>query len=232
MIIAIHQPNFFPWLGYFNKISRADRFVFLDHVQFPRKGAGTWVNRVKILIQGKEAWITVPVARKDMGLAAINDVTISSDPKWRKKIINSIDFNYKKAGYYDEVRDFLIGLINESSDKLSIYNCRNILAVSKLLGVDENKFVRSSDLNVPGKSTELLVNITRAVGGNAYMCGSGAKGYQQDELFEKQGLQLIYQDFKHPEYTQVNAKEFVPGLSIIDALVNAGIEGTKKMLNG
>jgi hypothetical protein len=235
MIAAIHQPNFFPWLGYFNKISRAHTFVFLDHIQLPRKGAGSWVNRVKILINGKEAWLTVPIVRKKkgQGFQLIKDTFISNEPRWREKMIKTMDLNYRKAPHYEETRDSLADLLNFPADNLSDYNQHNIIAISRLLGVPGEKFLRSSDLKVTGKSTELLVNITKAVDCDAYMCGSGAAGYQQDELFEKKGLQVIHQDFNHPGYPQVNAKEFVPGLSIVDALMNVGIEGTKKMiLNG
>lgn len=233
MITAIHQPNFFPWMGYFSKIFRAHRFVFLDHIQLPRKGAGSWVNRVKILVNGNESWLTVPIVRQKsrQGLQSINDTLISNEPRWRDKMVKTIDLNYRKAAHYDEVRDFLVGLLNFPSDNLSDYNRQSILAISKLLGAAEEKFVRSSDLNVTGQSTELLVNITKAVGGNVYMCGGGAAGYQQDELFDRGGLQVKYQDFKHPEYPQLVAKEFKPGLSIIDVLMNVGFEKTKEMLD-
>ena len=233
MIVAIHQPNFFPWMGYFSKISRADRFVFLDHVQLPRKGAGSWVNRVKILINGKEAWLTVPIVRgkTPQGLQTINATFISSaDDRWREKMVKTIDLQYKRAAHYREVRDLLVELIEYPSDNLSDYNQHNILAISRLLGMNEEKFIRSSDLNVDGQSTELLVNITKALNCDAYMCGGGAAGYQQDELFEREGFRVIYQDFKHPEYPQAGTTEFKSGLSIIDALMNTGIAGTSKML--
>jgi hypothetical protein len=230
MIVSIHQPNFFPWIGYFNKIFRADIFVLLDDVQLPRKGAGSWVNRAKILVKGEEAWITVPIVRKHHSLQLIKDTAIFNATRWRRKIIKTIDFNYRRSQYYNEFRDSLIELINYPSNNISTYNYHNILSISKSLGVDERKFVLSSNLNVTGKATQLLVNITKAVGGDAYMCGGGADGYQQDDLFEKEGIQLIYQHFDHPEYQQVKAISFIPGLSIIDALMNSGINGTKKML--
>jgi len=219
-------------MGYFSKIFRAHRFVFLDHIQLPRKGAGSWVNRVKILVNGNESWLTVPIVRQksQQGLQSINDTLISNEPRWRDKMVKTIDLNYRKASHYDEVRDFLVGLLTSPSDNLSDYNRQNILAISKMLGATEEKFVRSSDLNVTGQSTELLVNITKTVGGDVYMCGGGAAGYQQDELFGREGLKVNYQDFKHPEYPQPAAAEFKPGLSIIDVLMNAGIKKTKEML--
>lgn len=233
MIVAIHQPNFLPWLGYFNKITRAHRFVFLDHIQLPRKGAGSWVNRVKILVNGEEAWLTVPIVRQRsaQGCQVIKDTFISNEPRWRAKMLKTIDLNYKKAPHYEEIRDFLVELIDFPSENLSDYNQHSITAISGLLGIPGEKFIRSSDLDVTGQSTELLVNITRAVKGDVYMCGSGAAAYQEDELFEQAGMQVLYQDFKHPEYPQPAASGFKPGLSIIDVLTNTGIQGTKELMN-
>lgn len=231
MIVAIHQPNFFPWLGYFNKIVRCDRFVILDHVQFARQGAGSYVNRVKILVQGKPAWITVPVDRTFNGVRPINQIEIKKDADWQTKIIRTVDFNYARAPFYHEVRDFLVDLIREPADGLSTYNHRNILALSERLGVDKQKFLLSSRLDIPGSSTEMLAEITKAVGGDTYMCGGGApQHYQEDEIFEREGLALKYQDFIHPEYPQLKTEDFQPGLSIIDALMNTGFDGTRKLI--
>ncbi len=230
MIAAIHQPNFFPWLGFFNKIVRCDIFVLLDHVQFPKQGAGSYVNRVKILVQGKPAWITAPVDRTFKGVQPINRMAIKQGGNWQTKVIRTIDFNYAKAPFYHEVRDFLVDLIEGPADGLSAYNHRNILAISERLGVDRQKFILSSSLDIPGSATEMLAEVTKAVGADGYMCGSGAPlHYQQDEIFEREGLKLVYQDFHHPEYPQLKAEDFQKGLSVIDVLMNTGFEGTRKM---
>jgi hypothetical protein len=231
MIVAIHQPNFFPWLGYFNKIVCSDKFVLLDHVQYAKQGAGSYVNRVKILVQGKPVWITLPVDRTFKGVRPINQIEIKKDGKWQTKIIRTLDFNYSKATYYHEVRDFLEELIMESSSGLSTYNQRNIFALSERLGIDRKKFLLSSSLKLSGSATEMLVEITRIIGGDTYMCGSGAPlHYQNDVIFEREGLGLKYQGFVHPEYPQLRTNEFQQGLSIIDALMNTGFEGTRKLI--
>ena len=104
MICAIHQPNFSPWLGYFDKIKRCDKFVVLDDVQYQKKG-GTWSNRVAINIHGQSKWITAPINRPS-GLWNINETTFQSN-NWRDKIIKTLQANYSKAPFFKENRDFI-----------------------------------------------------------------------------------------------------------------------------
>lgn len=101
-IVAIHQPNFFPWLGYFDKIARSDTFIFLDDVQYPKTG-GVWSNRVKMLVAGEPRWVTAPITRTFHGLAKINEIEWADDQTWRVKLIKTLAANYSKAGHYREI---------------------------------------------------------------------------------------------------------------------------------
>ena len=83
-IVAIHQPNFLPWLGWFDKLARADVFVLLDHVQFPRTSRGTYVNRVKLLVGGKDAWVTAPIVRASGSAQRIDEVRLDGCALARK----------------------------------------------------------------------------------------------------------------------------------------------------
>ena len=85
-LVAIHQPNFLPWLGYFDKLARADVFVLLDDAQFPKKG-GTWVNRARLLVSGRPDWVTVPVDRSYHGTRTIIEMQIDDARPWRRKLI-------------------------------------------------------------------------------------------------------------------------------------------------
>ena len=110
-VVAIHQPNFFPWLGYFDKISRADSFLFLDNVQFPKKG-GSWSNRIKLLISGDARWITAAIDRSYSGTRQIREMHFLSQNPWRQKMFKTLEINYKPS----EVKfNDLLKAINESN---------------------------------------------------------------------------------------------------------------------
>ena len=222
-VVAIHQPNFFPWLGYFNKIASADVFIILDNVQFSKKG-GNWANRAKVLINGSAAWVTMPVVRSYTGVKSIDEMLINNEGPWRAKILNTIRASYGKAPYFDEVFPLVTGLVSNPTDSLAEYNLSAIRSLTSFLNLDASKFVLGSTLDVGGNGTDLLVAMVKAVGGNAYLSGDGAGGYLEEGKFAAVGTELIFQGYRPAEYTQVNAPTFVSGLSIIDALMNCGPE--------
>ena len=223
-IVAIHQPNFFPWLGYFDKIARSDVFVLLDNVYFPKTG-GTWGNRVKLIVSGKEQWITIPIVRSYHGQRRINEMKINNSLDWRARILKTIQLNYGSFPYFKEVIPIVETLINNPTDNLADFNITAIRTLARKLGILTDKFILGSALKIDNGGNNLLIEITKAVGGTTYMCGGGAEGYQDDVLIETSGLNLVYQDFEHPIYIQKHSKTFIPGLSIIDALFNLGMEG-------
>ena len=229
-VVAIHQPTFFPWLGYFNKIDRCDQFVVLDSVQFSKKG-GTWGNRVKLLINGEPRWVTMPVERNYHGVRNYAEMRIDNSTPWRDKLRETLRVNYRAATHFSEVFPPLEELISNSTTSLTDYNLSAILYLARALGINVSKIVMASALKAEGSGTDLLVSIAKGTGGTAYLCGGGASGYQEDEKFAAAGLNLIYQEFKHPRYEQVNSQEFVPGLSVIDALMNCGFERTAALIH-
>ena len=214
-VVAIQQPNFFPWLGYFDKIRQADVFVFLDDVDFPRTSRGTWTNRIRIAIQGRPAWIGAPISHY-RGRRRIRDVKIAAIPKWRTKLIRTLEANYARAPRFHDAMALLEPLINLNTDDLVAYNIAAIRTISRRLGLT-TQFVRQSETTAVGAATELLIALTRSVGADTYLCGGGAEGYQKDELFTEANLVLRYQKFSVRPYG--DTKRFLPGLSIIDYLM-------------
>ena len=228
---AIHQPNFFPWLGYFNKIARADVFILLDDAQYQKTG-GTWTNRVQIRAGERALWLTAPVDRSYSGTRAINEIQFSPrESDWREKMLKTIQQNYSRARHFGEIAPQLEPLLAYKTDSLCSYNVNAVLGICQLLGLPASKFRVSSSLDVNETATERLVSLSKAVGARAYMCGGGADGYQQDDKFEAAGLRLEYQNFKHPVYVQHGGGLFVPGLSIIDSLMNCGVRGVRDLLD-
>jgi len=228
-IVAIHQPNFFPWLGYFNKIARADVFIVLDNAQFPKTG-GTWMNRVRIVVNGRPAWLTMPVVRTYHGVRSVHEMQINNALPWRSRVLNAVRDSYGRAPHFKAVFGFLADVFANPTDNLAEFNLTAIRTVAEALGLNPVKLVLGNSLGVEGKSTDLLVAMVKAVGGTTYLCGGGAGDYQDDSKFPEASLELLFQQFQHPVYPQINAGMFTPGLSIIDALMNCGFEQTRALV--
>ena len=226
-LVAIHQPNFFPWLGYFDKIAKSDVFVFLDHVQFPKSGAGVWTNRVKLIRAGAPSWFTATLNRQYHGTRNINEMSFLQGNPWREKLFKTLEHEYKKHPFFPEVAQVVQPLLLNPENRVADYNIQAITAIAEAVGLKTEKLRRSSEYSVDGASNEMLCTLTRTVGGDVYLCGGGAEGYQEDAKFTAQGIGVQYQNFVHPVYPQKNQDSFVPGLSIIDMLMNQGFEKTK-----
>lgn len=224
-LVAIHQPNFFPWLGYFDKIARADIFVFLDAVNFSN---GSWTNRVKLLVGNDARWFTCPIVRRE-GLGKICDLKIDDGKPWRKKALRTLETNYASSAHYPGTIEVVEPLLRQQHVNLSAFNMAAVRALAAAVGLS-CKFIVQSELKVSGSGTDLLADIVKAVGGDSYLVGGGAGGYQDNDVFEGQGIEVIAQDFRHPEYPQLRVENFVPGLSVLDIVMNRGFDGTSALL--
>lgn len=228
-VVAIHQPNFFPWLGYFNKLARADIFIVLDNVQFPKTG-GTWMNRVRLGISGTPDWVSMPVVRAYHGVRLISEMKINNEIPWRNKLLRSVEQSYGRAPHFHMIFPFLADLIENPTDHLVEFNLKAVRALAAEVGLAKAEMALGSSLNAQGQATDLLIAMVRAVGGTTYLCGGGAQGYQEDEKFAAAGVELVYQKFEHPTYPQTNLGYFHAGLSIIDTLMNCGLQKTRALI--
>ena len=227
-LVAIHQPNFFPWLGFFDKIRRSDVFVAMDNAQFSKTG-GTWTNRIQMIVNGKPAWVTMPIVRAYHGVRSIREMRITDHPAWRAKLLRTIEQNYGRAPYFRDVFPLLEETIRNPTTDLTEYNLGAIRRFCAALGL-ATPIMLGSSLRAEGRATDLLVPMVKALGGTAYLAGGGAAGYQEDAQFQVAGIKLIFQEFQHPTYPQFNTSSFEPGLSIVDALMNCGFAETADLL--
>lgn len=230
-LVAIHQPNFFPWLGFFDKLVRADRLVLLDNVQFQKKG-GTWSNRVRIMVNGEPQWLTAPIDRAYHGVRNISEMKFA-DSDWRVRTVATIRRAYGRAPHFDEMAALIEPLVQNPDQSLASYNELALTRIAETFGVESSKFVRATNLaRVSGAGTELLASIVKAAGGTTYLSGDGAEGYQKDDAYREAGVGLRMQAFRHPTYRQTGAgsQEFHPGMSVIDVVANVGISGARELL--
>jgi len=221
-VCAIHQPNFFPWLGYFDKIRRADVFVFLDAVAYPKSGnsMGSWCNRVRLEIGGQPRWVGCAVVREH-GVQLICDVRIDDRRPWRRKLLRTLEIHYRRSPNYGRAMPVIESLIMYPEDNLARFNMRTVGTLCALLHIDA-QFRRQSELAVAGHATTLLVGLTRGVGADTYVCGGGANGYQDDAAFAGSGVRLVYQEYQPLPYGKT--ARFLPGLSVIDYLMKGPVD--------
>ena len=204
----------------------SDIFVILDHVQYQRG----FINRNKIKTSYGWEWLTVPI-NKNMNRRPICEVTISNSTDWADKILKTLRCNYSKTQFFRSYENALKLKLEKKWAYLAELNFELIAMIVEILGV-KVKIYKSSSLGLEGKATELLVNICKKFNADTYLSGPGGKLYMETDKFVKAGINVKYQDFKHPVYLQLFPQNnFLPNLSIVDLLFNCGDESLKIIKN-
>jgi len=216
-VIAIHQPNYIPWQGFFYKMLKSDIIVFLDNVQYSKNGI---INRNRIRTPNGAMWLTVPVITKHSSGQMISEVRIDRTSRWRKKHLNSLRQFYEKTPFFNDYESELEEIYDKEWDRLIDINRRTIEFIAKSLGI-EIKTINASSLDVKGDGTERLVRICRELGAGVYLSGESGKGYMEIDRFKEAGIELRFTDFRQPEYKQMYDM-FLPNLSALDILFNCG----------
>jgi len=223
MIVAAHQPNFIPWLGYFDKMRKADLFIVVDHVQLERQ---SFQNRARIKTGSGIRWITVPVfqrSRAERIMHKLIDNSRSGRFRWNRKMFLTLKYAYQAAPFFRAYEPALLEIFNEPWDRLTALNERLIELCRGALEI-RTPMVKSSSLKVGGAKSDMILNMCREVGADAYLSGAGAsRDYLDVRAFERAGIEVLWQRFEHPTYRQCRApSEFVPMLSSIDMIFNCG----------
>lgn len=218
--VAIHQPNYLPWLGYFYKMWESDQFVLLDTVQFPR--GQSYANRNRIKTHNGTAWLTIPVSipSGEKGKVPYTEVRFANT-KWKRKHVKTLEMNYKRASYFEEIFSLYEEQVNRHDTFVEL-NIGLIRAVAGYLGID-TRLVRLSELLEDfGEKTDLILDICTHLEADVYLSGTGGgKEYTDEKLLNEHGITLTFSRFEHPEYEQL-WNDFVPNLSVIDLLFNCG----------
>jgi len=222
MTVGIHQPNFLPWIGYFYKIYKSDVFVILDDVQYTKN---SFINRNRIKSPAGEQWLTMPVLHSGKFGQSINEVDIQFFEKNFKRLKNSLHSNYAKSTYFKEVM-VMFEQFDDFEVKLSSFNEYFIRWILDYLEIKTQIFRSSELINIEGESTDRLISICKQLHADKYLAGFGSKKYQEDDKFLIHGIDNVVYDFTHPQYNQLWG-EFIPNLSIIDILFNAGKDTSK-----
>ncbi len=224
--VAIHQPNYLPWLGYFHKIAAADAFIFLDDAQYSKN---SYINRVKILGPNGPGWLTIPVSYSfGDGIHTVRPAV--SD--WPNSHLDSLRNLYSHTpafrAVWPKLKDLLLGVPQANLAAINRYLVENLCREMNL----RCRFLASSDMDVGGKRRDdRLVSLVATIHPTAtYLSGKGAADYQDPEKYRKAGLGFRYVNFLHPRYDQGRAT-FEAGLSIVDPLLRIGLSATAELIS-
>ncbi len=224
MKVTIHQPNYMPWIGLFNKISMADIYVILDSVQYEKDG---FTNRNKIRQPDSPAgwmWLTVPVKKGSSNLL-IKDVEIDNSQKWKETSLRAITRIYKNSPYLKDYTQLLEGVYKGDWNNLCDLNVFIIREVLKILDL-KPQVIMASELKVDSKKSDLNLDICKQVGATEYLSGISGKTYLEMDRFNEAGIKVTFQEYKHPEYKQIR-DPFMPNMSIIDLLASCGPDSAR-----
>jgi len=227
MIVTIHQPNYFPYPGFFHKLASADIFVIMDDVQYQYDHT----NRNKIIANNPQGWTRIAIpTKKQHKFFPICDVEINNEFLWREKNWSLIYNSYGEAKFFHLYRDYLENLYKKEWTNLFAINFEIIKKLIEWLDI-KVKLVLESELNVSGNSTERLVSVCKSVGASVYVSGMGGKQYLDEKQFSKNNINLVYQNYKPIVYPQQLSKSFIQNLSVLDLLMNIGPDSSKLVKN-
>jgi hypothetical protein len=224
MLVAIHQPNFMPWLGYFDRMLQCDLFVLLDHVQFERRN---YQNRALIRLEDEARWLTVPVVQLSQKERIIeklvdNPADTAGGRWWGPNHHLTLRHAYRKAPFFELYAPRVRALLETRWDKLVDLNIATLEFLREALGIT-TPMVRSSQLDVEGQRSGLLLNVCKKVGATAFLGGmGGSREYLDPAAFRDAGMGVMWQHFNHPLYTQCGTAPFIKGLSALDLIFNCG----------
>jgi hypothetical protein len=220
---------YLPYLGHFEKLAKSDVFVYMDTLSYSK---WNWFSRNKIRVKYGEGWLwlAVPVLAGGKFNQKINEVKIDNDQKWKKRHFKAIECSYSKAPYYKEYIDFFKEAYSKEWMFLSDLNEYFLRFFIKELEI-QVKFIKASELkfDLDGVASDRVLDLCKKMECDMFIFGKDGKLYAKAEDFKKSNIKIVFQDFKHPEYPQVQGK-FIPYMSVIDALFNIGGQETRALI--
>ena len=227
MKLAIMQPYFFPYIGYFQMINAVDEFVVYDNIEYTKKG---WINRNRILVDGKDAYISLPL-RKDSDFLQVKDRCLAET--WaveKKKILNRVTESYRKAPQFAEVFPLIQTCLQYEDSNLFNFILHSIRQVNAFLGIPTQLVISSSvPIDHQLKSEEKVIAITKSRNASIYMNPIGGLELYSKDHFKESGIDLIFHKSRNITYPQFK-NDFVPWLSIIDVMMFNSKDTVKNFL--
>lgn len=244
------QPYFFPYLGFYQGVHAVDKYILYDNLAYIKEG---WMNKNRFLVVNGEPTYFIAEVKKKSSFRKISDIELVDNNWWRKKIMKSIFYNYKKSPFFDEIYPIVERVVNAKVGFLTELNSRSIIEVCNYLEIkaeittDTSKYLQLEDklandeleissrfpsirLNNPEKKVIRVIEICRAEGAEIFINAIGGRKLYDKEEFERHNIKLFFVQTNQYSYQQ-STEKFYSHLSIIDVLMNCGKDGTKKLLN-
>lgn len=226
MKLAVMQPYLFPYIGYFQLMNSADKFVIFDDVNFIKKG---WINRNNILINGQKNLFTVPLRDASQN-KLISDTEIVEGDEWREKLLRSIALGYKKAPFFAETFNLIERVVLSKETHVAKMILLSLELLKDALNLKVQIVPTSAAYDNRGlKAQYRILDICKQEGATCYINSSGGVELYERDLFRANGIELRFLKTQPFIYKQFGG-EFVPHLSIIDVLMFKGFAGTQEVL--
>ncbi|MFF2500154.1 WbqC family protein [Peribacillus sp. NPDC058075] len=226
-IVTVHQPNFLPWIGLIHKVFKSDVFIYLADVKY---SSSNFQNKTYILgADGKESRLTVPLQKKPEMLHEKLISYHSPNQKWKRNHLKQISEVYKKTRHFQDFFPLLEEAYQKEHALLVDLNIHLFELILKYLNYEGETHL-SNDFNTSFGKTKRLVSLVKQTGGTCYLSGRSGKDYLEEELFHKEGIEVVYQKFIHPVYYVKNEKECVKNLSILDWIMHYPADQIKETL--
>lgn len=230
MIVSISQPAYLPWLGYFDRIAKSDIAIVLDSVMLERSSKTRFTNRNKIRTATGPAWLTVPVKTAGIGQPLIRDVELDTEQNWAEKHFRTLVQNYGRAPHFGTYKHWLEHFYFQPWTLLAPLLRESTTYFLDALQI-KSRLLYSSEMNVSGQKSELILNLCKHVGATTYLSGPFGRDYLEADAFSSAGVALEFHDYRHPVYSQMYPT-FEPYMSVVDLLFNCGDSSKEILLSG
>ena len=227
--VALMQPAFLPWQGYFGLVAAADVFVLLDDFQFQRHSFHQR-NRIRAA-GGDETWISLPVGHpRDGEFPTLSDAVPIVDAKWRRVLKTTLEQSYGRTTHYAALHDAVAEWIDTTWTTVADMNCAFIQLVAGMLGF-EPEWRRSSEIGSRGQRSARVLDLLQRAGARTYLCARGSYDYMaEDALFPVDEIDVVFQEFEPVPYPQRRTDVFASHLSVLDALFEVGTDETRRLV--
>lgn len=226
--VALMQPTFLPWQGFFALVAFADVFVFLDDFQFQRHSFHQR-NRLR-LGDGSEAWLTVPVAHPKGEFPPLCAADAVVDDKWRRRVKATLEQSYGRAAHHGELRPAIDAWLDTEFSSLAEMNLAFIQWVASVMRFTP-EWRRSSEIGAVGERSERVLDLLHKTSAGIYLAARGSFGYMRDDgVFPVEDVEVVFQEFEPAPYAQRKANGFMSHLSVLDALFEVGPDATRELV--